>query len=336
MKERTYFSIIMPVYNDEKNISQAIESIINQSYKNWELIIIDDCSTEDSYNIAKRYASKNKKIRTYKMDKNRGVSYCRNFGVQKANNNWIGNADSDIIAPKDWLEKANKYTHKEADIFGGRYIYLKNTYKRKYSTKVFFYLEEYLFPKSNITYNKKDNFKEPSIVGGNCFYKKNIFNNLGGFNTMTKVGEDRLFSSLAIEKGYTVMYISSLFVYHPLYNYNNLRKFFQRTIFFAKWKNIIFNKSKLMKKPYKKVPYLFFSLLALLLSAYMIFGLLNTIKLILGLIILFFLSYSIKLLIKDKIPLKYALGFILVDIINKGLSSIIYLLKIKPKYNHWK
>lgn len=63
-------SIILPVYNGEKYLSESIESVIHQSYKNWELLIVDDCSTDNSAAIAKKYASKDDRIRYYRNERN--------------------------------------------------------------------------------------------------------------------------------------------------------------------------------------------------------------------------------------------------------------------------
>lgn len=335
MKKKTKFSIVMPVYNSKDTLVKAIESIVNQSYRDYELIIVDDHSADESYKMAKKLASKNRKIRLYRMTRNRGAPYCMNFGTKKAKYKWIGNADSDIIVPKNWLERANKCIQKNSDLFGGKYVYLPDTYKKNYLGEVFHYLESFLFPNEDKSYNK-NNFSEPLLAGGSFFYKKRLFEKIDGFDINIRAGYDRLFSSLAVKEGFNVMYTPKLFVYHPLYNYKNIKTFLKRHIFFTKWKNLIFKKSKLMEKPYKKVPYLFFTSLIFMILLILLLGLLNTLKILIGLIFFIFLAYSLKLSIKDKLPLKYISGYIFLDFTKKSIASVIYLLKIKPKQLDWK
>lgn len=78
-------SIVLPIYNGEKYMRQSIESVINQTYKNWELIIIDDCSTDNTPTIAKKYAEKDNRIRYYRNETNlklpRGLN--RGFSLSK-------------------------------------------------------------------------------------------------------------------------------------------------------------------------------------------------------------------------------------------------------------
>ena len=79
-------SIIIPVYNKEDYLSECIDSIINQSYKNLEIIIIDDGSTDRSVEIIKRYESLDRRIKFFKQE-NLGVSSARNLGLKTQQGN---------------------------------------------------------------------------------------------------------------------------------------------------------------------------------------------------------------------------------------------------------
>ena len=74
-------SIILPNYNSSKTIVSTINSIIQQKYKHWELIIIDDCSDRTTKNILSKY-KKIKKIKIFYLKKNRGAAYCRNLAIK--------------------------------------------------------------------------------------------------------------------------------------------------------------------------------------------------------------------------------------------------------------
>lgn len=93
-------SIITPVYNVEKFVSQCIESVMSQSYDDWELILVDDCSTDNSGRICDDYASKDSRIRVIHVETNSGALGARNCGIKEATGDYIGFLDSD-----DWIEK---------------------------------------------------------------------------------------------------------------------------------------------------------------------------------------------------------------------------------------
>lgn len=101
-------SIITPNYNCEKYICETIESVLNQTYKNWEMIIIDDCSTDNSLEVIKKY-EKESRIRIFRNDINRGVSYSRNRGIEESKGKYIAFLDSDDLWKKDKLEKQIKF-----------------------------------------------------------------------------------------------------------------------------------------------------------------------------------------------------------------------------------
>ena len=98
-------SIIMPVYNVEKYIRQSIESVINQTYKDWELLIMDDCSKDSSYQIMEEYAAKDERIKIHRAEKNKGVVKVRNSLTQMANGRYIAFLDSDDLWMNEKLEK---------------------------------------------------------------------------------------------------------------------------------------------------------------------------------------------------------------------------------------
>lgn len=97
-------SVIMPVYNSEKTIERAIESVLVQTYKCLELIVIDDCSTDRSRDIIGQYAEKDLRVHILYNEKNEGVSIARNRGIDIAQHDWIAFLDSDDYWLPDKLE----------------------------------------------------------------------------------------------------------------------------------------------------------------------------------------------------------------------------------------
>ena len=92
-------SVIVPVYNVEKYLNRCVESIMNQTYKNLQIILIDDGSNDRSGKICDEYAEKDKRIEVIHKE-NAGVSAARNKGLDKAKGEWITFVDAD-----DWIEK---------------------------------------------------------------------------------------------------------------------------------------------------------------------------------------------------------------------------------------
>lgn len=97
--ESPIFTVVVPVYNVEKYVKQCIESIIKQTFKNFELLIIDDCSTDNSMEIAEKISANDSRIKILYNDRNRGVGYTRNRGIDLAKGKYIMFTDSD-----DWIE----------------------------------------------------------------------------------------------------------------------------------------------------------------------------------------------------------------------------------------
>lgn len=99
-------SIITPLYNAGAFIAEAIESVLAQTYKNWEMIIADDCSTDNGFAIASSYATGNPKIKVVRTDSNTGCpAGARNRSITEARGQYIAFLDSDDIWEKNKLEK---------------------------------------------------------------------------------------------------------------------------------------------------------------------------------------------------------------------------------------
>ncbi|MBO7484721.1 MAG: glycosyltransferase family 2 protein [Spirochaetaceae bacterium] len=97
MPDMPLVSIITPCFNCEKYLLQTINSVLAQTYKNWEMIIVDDCSTDASYSIALEASKQDSRIRVYKNGCNKGACYSRNFATEKAKGKYIAFLDSDDI-----------------------------------------------------------------------------------------------------------------------------------------------------------------------------------------------------------------------------------------------
>ncbi len=101
MNNSQLVSIVMPLYNCEKYIAETINSVLSQTYSNWELLIVDDCSTDTSVEIVKEFAQKDTRIKLCEFTQNSGVANARNKAIEKAKGRYIAFLDSDDI----WLPK---------------------------------------------------------------------------------------------------------------------------------------------------------------------------------------------------------------------------------------
>ena len=101
-------SIIMPSYNTESFIAESIQSVIAQSYKDWELIIVDDCSPDNTDDVVKPYLA-DARIRYLKNEKNSGTAVSRNRALREARGKWIAFLDSDDLWMPDKLRKQIRF-----------------------------------------------------------------------------------------------------------------------------------------------------------------------------------------------------------------------------------
>ena len=104
-------SIIMPSYNTAKFISETIYSVLTQTYTNWELIIVDDCSTDNTDEVAKPFLS-DERIKYIKNEKNSGAAFSRNRALCEAKGKWIAFLDSDDLWLPEKLEKQIEFMEK--------------------------------------------------------------------------------------------------------------------------------------------------------------------------------------------------------------------------------
>lgn len=98
-------SIITPLYNCSDYLEQTIQSVISQTYGNWEMIMVDDCSTDNSLEIAQKYAAEDSRINVLQLEKNSGAAVARNKAIEAATGRFIAFLDSDDLWMPNKLEK---------------------------------------------------------------------------------------------------------------------------------------------------------------------------------------------------------------------------------------
>ncbi len=174
-------SVIIPVYNRPVMIKKAIFSVLNQSYKNFELIIADDGSTDETINIIKSFDS-DKRIRILYLKHSGLAGFVRNQAVKKAEGKWISFLDSDDIWLKEKLEKQIEYLNKYRDI---KFIHTR---------------EKWLREGMEVSQNHRKHRKEGDLFKtslGKCeigpstvMIEKELYHSVGGFREDLEICED--------------------------------------------------------------------------------------------------------------------------------------------------
>lgn len=157
-------SVIMPLYNNEKYVIEAIQSVINQTYKDWELIIVNDASRDNSKEVVEKFLEKqvDSRIKFINLEKNKGVSFARNLGIRESKGEYISFLDSDDFWNKDFL-KLSYYKLKENYKFvytNFYYVYENNKLKKTYSNNINGYLNDFISNEKN-----RFEFRLPFCVG---------------------------------------------------------------------------------------------------------------------------------------------------------------------------
>ena len=180
---KTEIDIILPNYNSHEFIVSTIKSIVNQSYFNWKLSIVDDNSNKKTKNILKKF-SKNKKIKIYWMQRNQGAGFCRNYAIKKTKSPYIAFIDSDDIWSKNKLRDQINFM-------------LKNKYSFSYTNyETFGEKRKFIIPPLKINY---ENFiRNTSIATSTMIVKRNVINNIKF--SKTKICEDYYFKCKLLKK----------------------------------------------------------------------------------------------------------------------------------------
>ena len=219
-------SIVVPIYNVEKYLKQCIESIINQTLQDIEIILVDDGSPDNCPQICDEYAKKDNRIKVVHK-KNGGLSSARNAGIEVATGDFIGFVDSDDYIELDMYEKMYNIA-KENHVDFVVSDYYKVSDKGKIITTID--MNEGIYDKNRII---KEIF--PSLIMGDdinygkllsvcyCLYRRDLFikNNLL-FDDEIKYSEDNLFSSIIGYKANNFYYMKGSYLYNYRYNPNSI------------------------------------------------------------------------------------------------------------------
>lgn len=220
-------SIVVPVFNSEKVIGRCIESIMAQTYKEWELILIDDGSTDHSLEICEKYADEDQRIKVFHQE-NRGASATRNHGIELAEGEYLQFVDSDDYIAKEMVEKlVNNIDETGADlvICGCVELHPDHTYE--------------LLPEIEKTVNVRDlkneypNIFEKFLLNSPCnkLYKVNKVTT--GFPEEISLGEDLIFNLKYVRGIEKISFLPEVFYYYEIHDQSLNRKYREDSIAIA-------------------------------------------------------------------------------------------------------
>ena len=213
----TKITIIIPIYNAEKTLEKCLDSIMNQDYKNFEVILVDDCSTDKSRDVIKKYHYK-----LIRLNNNFGSGKARNIGVQNANTKFIAFIDSDCILPKTWVSKIIK------DLEGKNFQFVCGDYSGSVGNS---FLEKFAFYELIV---RRRNLPEivTSFPSNNFACYRDIFIKEKGIPVRKNYFAEDLEFSLRMGRKYNLYWDKEIRVKHHFHR--KLRKYLKQQYRFAR------------------------------------------------------------------------------------------------------
>ena len=177
-------TIIIPTYNRANLLSRAIKSVLNQTFKDFELIVVDDGSTDNTAEVIKKFQEQDKRIRYIQHDKNKGTAATRNIGIKAAKGEYIAFLDSD----DEWFPEK---LEKQVSLF-------EHSLRKNLGFVSCNYLEFYSESGREVLYRVPRHKSSLKVLlesntlcnSSNVMIKKEVFDNVGHFDEKIKIGED--------------------------------------------------------------------------------------------------------------------------------------------------
>ena len=206
-------SVIMPTYNTSKFVAEAIESILNQTFKTFEFIIVDDGSTDNTLNIIKSYAKQDSRIQVIEVAHG-GMAYATDIGVEAAKYPWLAFADSDDVAVPNRLEKQLNAAQANPNLIGlGSYFYFTKSNGQPLSVKTWGPKTEEEF------YSLQQQGHFHLVYQATLFLKKEIFVKEGGYRPIFQTAADVEFIARLCNHG-TILVVPEPLVFYRLHAKN--------------------------------------------------------------------------------------------------------------------
>ena len=195
-------SVLMSVYNDEKTLERSIESILKQTYKNFELLINDDSSTDDSFKIIKNFSNIDNRIKFFQNENNTGLTKSLNKLIRQSSGEFIARQDSDDTSHIERFQKQiNVIESGKFDIVTTRANVIGE--KRKIPNISFYFPKRYIIK-----------YKNP-FIHGSLLIKKNVLNDIGNYDERFYYSQDYKLMSDLIKQNKKIKTLRQ-----PLYNLN--------------------------------------------------------------------------------------------------------------------
>jgi glycosyltransferase involved in cell wall biosynthesis len=252
----TKVSVVVCARNAEKTIKECVESVLTQSFKDFELIVVDDGSTDSTKEILKKFQS-NSKVKLF-FQTHKGIASARNTGIHCSSGEFVAFIDSDCIAEKNWLEELLKsFSDKISVSSGGPNRTPKN---RNQKGKNFGLVLDF-FSKTGSSYVKNSNklievSHNPSC---NSIYRSRILKEFNGFNERLSSNEDPELDFRIKRKGYKIVFNPKAIVFH--YRKDSFKKVLKQAFWFGKGRMQAIKLHLGMAEWFRLIPSLFLALL---------------------------------------------------------------------------
>jgi len=231
-------SVVIPVYNGEKTLRQCLNSVLNQTYKNYEIVVVDNNSTDNTKKIIKSFESENKKVK-YVFEVIVGRGAARNVGINAAIGEIIVMTDADCVVPYQWINKITRPITKgnEFIVQGNEFDIIDNYWTRMQQQFNQKFLMDSVYDVNYIDHLDTKNFA----------IKKEVLISINMFNEYIKNLEDFELKIRLKKNKYKIFFLKNLKVKH--YHKDNFRDLFERRIEQGYWITVIY---KIHKKYLKR------------------------------------------------------------------------------------
>ncbi|HEX9667049.1 MAG TPA: glycosyltransferase family 2 protein [Thermodesulfobacteriota bacterium] len=247
-------SIIVPMRNEERNAKQCIESLMSQNYSNFEVIVVDDRSEDDTLKILKEFASKHSNIRLVEGTPTPegwiGKNHALWQGVREAKGIWFLFLDADTISENHMLPSAIKFVEDNGiDMLSLSPFQILETFWERVVQPVIFSSLYYAFPQKKINDPKS---KLAAAIGQFILIKRSVYENTGGHSSIkNKIVEDFALAQLVKGSGYQLCVMRGIkLIRTRMYtNFDELWEGWTKNLFFGlnkRWRNLIFLVSVLL------------------------------------------------------------------------------------------